>query len=72
MNSLWQTAASNLNRIGRASGLVWLLGNVRHVTCAHDTNGLRFQLEDFWIWLGALPDAASVDFSQSGPISLVR
>lgn len=49
-------------RLGLAVG-----GLVRHVCCMHTADDMPFQLEDRWISLDALPDAETVDFSQSGP-----
>lgn len=40
---------------------------VQHLTCLHYADGIPYQLEDRWINLGLLPQAQSVDFSQTGP-----
>lgn len=42
-------------------------GQVLHLTCMHYCDGSPYQLEDRWINLGALPEAAEADFSTQGP-----
>ncbi|MCB2094823.1 MAG: UTRA domain-containing protein [Rhodobacteraceae bacterium] len=40
---------------------------VLHLTCLHSADGAAYQLEDRWINLSALPEAARADFSAVGP-----
>lgn len=49
-------------RLGLPAG-----ARVRHVACLHLADGVPYQHEDRWISLALLPQAASADFSRSGP-----
>ena len=40
---------------------------LRHVVCRHRADGEVVELEERWINLGLLPEAAEVDFSEFGP-----
>lgn len=40
---------------------------LRHLLCIHYANDKAYQLEDRWINLAAVPDAATADFTESGP-----
>lgn len=40
---------------------------VLHLMCLHSGGGVAYQLEDRWINLVALPEAARADFSTTGP-----
>lgn len=42
-------------------------GRLLHLTCMHFADGSPYQLEDRWINLAALPQAAEADFTQLGP-----
>ncbi|WP_372887307.1 GntR family transcriptional regulator [Shimia sp.] len=49
-------------RIGLDQG-----GRLVHLTCMHFGDGHPYQLEDRWINLAALPQAAEADFTRRGP-----
>lgn len=41
--------------------------NVLHLVCLHFADGIPYQLEERWINIEAVPAAADVDFTTSGP-----
>lgn len=42
-------------------------GEILHLTCLHDADGVPYQHEDRWINLAGLPQARDADFSAFGP-----
>ncbi len=43
------------------------LDRVLHILCLHSADGVPYQIEDRWINLGALPQAADQDFAATSP-----